>query len=176
MQNTNVYKIKSYAVFSGFTNSIIISLCLIMSSNQMCDGRLDGRTDRHVHPSISTLLKATRVFYFFYFPGSLLWPGWFNDLGRWNTSDYSLFQRLLIPIISFLCSVLQVIICLPLSIFFLGRYIVRALFDLWFMNNIFVSSHFSYLSPSLVSVFRYNHLVNKQVARMTTHYRTKHFH
>jgi hypothetical protein len=47
---------------------------LIKSSNQMCDGRLDGRTDRHVHPSISTLLKATRVFYFFYYPGSLLWP------------------------------------------------------------------------------------------------------
>ena len=66
MQNTNVYKIQSYAVFSGFTNSIIISLCLIKSSNQMCDGRLDGRTDRHVHPSISTPLEATRVFYFFY--------------------------------------------------------------------------------------------------------------
>jgi hypothetical protein len=41
MQNTNVYKIQSYAVFSGFTNSIIISLCLIKSSNQMCDGRLE---------------------------------------------------------------------------------------------------------------------------------------
>ena len=62
MQNTNVYKIQSYAVFSGFTNSIIISLCLIKSSNQMCD----GRTDRRVHPSISTPLEATRVFYFFY--------------------------------------------------------------------------------------------------------------
>jgi hypothetical protein len=33
MQNTSVYKIQSYAVFSGFTNSIIISLCLIKSSN-----------------------------------------------------------------------------------------------------------------------------------------------
>jgi hypothetical protein len=42
----------------GFTNSIIISLCLIKWSNQMCDGRLDGRTDRHVHPSTSTPLKA----------------------------------------------------------------------------------------------------------------------
>jgi hypothetical protein len=66
MQNTNVYKIQSYAVFSGFTNSIIISLCLIKSSNQMCDGRLDGRTDKDVHPSISTPL---------YFPRSLLWQG-----------------------------------------------------------------------------------------------------
>ena len=58
MQNTNVYKIKSYAVFSGFTNSIIISLCLIKSSNQMCDGRLDGRTDRHVHPNRLLLVLA----------------------------------------------------------------------------------------------------------------------
>jgi hypothetical protein len=73
MQNTNAYKIQSYAVFSGFTNSIIISLCSIKSSNQMCDGRLNGRTDRHVHPSLSTPLKATRVFYFFYFPRCLFY-------------------------------------------------------------------------------------------------------
>ena len=72
MQNTNAYKIQSYAVFSGFTNSIIISLCFIKSSNQMCDGRLDGRTDRHMHPSISTPLKATRIFYFFLFSPLLI--------------------------------------------------------------------------------------------------------
>jgi hypothetical protein len=43
MRKIQMYiKFQSYAVFSGFTNSIIISLCLIKSSNQMCDGRLDG--------------------------------------------------------------------------------------------------------------------------------------
>jgi hypothetical protein len=98
MQNTNVYKIQSYAVFSGFTNSIIISLCLIKSSNQMCDGRLDGRTDRHVHPSISTPLKATRVFYFFYFPRSLLWQGgrvaqWLRSLDLTTHTSLSPLRR-----------------------------------------------------------------------------------
>ena len=98
MQNTNVYKIKSYAVFSGFTNSIIISLCLIRSSNQMCDGCLDGRTDRHVHPSISTPLKATWVFYFFYFPRSLLWQGtrvaqWFRSLDLKTHTSLSPLRR-----------------------------------------------------------------------------------
>ena len=58
----------------------------------------DGRTDRHVHPSLSTPLKATRVFYFFYFPRSLLWQGtrvaqWFRSLDLKTHTSLSPLRR-----------------------------------------------------------------------------------
>jgi hypothetical protein len=122
MQNTNVYKIKSYAVFSGFTNSRLsitcptkIFLCRLRlqfpdkisqslqlplhlrekdrSTMSYKTSKLrDGLIDMCI-PVYQLYLKRRGYSIFFYFPGSLLWPRWLNDLGRWNTSGVRVKER-----------------------------------------------------------------------------------